>query len=243
MSPVENEQIPRMVTTSLRSRLTAWIMAVLPALSLSSCAQPTQSTVQNKTQDMSSEQIARTEGLEKATFGTGCFWCTEAMFESLDGVVSAVSGYEGGQVANPTYKQVCTGETGHAECVEVTYDPKKVTYTELLEAFFRSHDPTQLNRQGADVGTQYRSVVFYHNDQQKQLAQTAKAELNKSQAYNLPIVTEISAASTFYPAEAYHQNYFANNPDQAYCSYVIAPKLDKFRKVFKEKLKKEVASN
>ncbi|NID11445.1 peptide-methionine (S)-S-oxide reductase MsrA [Fibrivirga algicola] len=174
---------------------------------------------------------------EKATFGTGCFWCTEAMFETLDGVQAAVSGYEGGQVKNPTYKQVCEGTTGHAECVEVTYDPTKVTYAELLEAFFRSHDPTSLNRQGADVGTQYRSVVFYHNDEQKRLAETAKAELDKSGAYPKPIVTEISPATTFYEAEAYHQNYFAQNPEQGYCAFVIAPKLDKFRKVFKEKLK------
>ncbi|GAB3984553.1 peptide-methionine (S)-S-oxide reductase MsrA [Spirosoma terrae] len=174
---------------------------------------------------------------EKATFGTGCFWCTEAMYNSLDGVISAISGYEGGQNPNPTYKEVCTGTTGHAECVEVTYDPAKITYQELLQAFFRSHDPTTLNRQGADVGTQYRSVIFYHNDEQKQLAETAKAELNKAGAYDRPIVTEISPASTFYEAEAYHQNYFAKNPDQGYCAFVIAPKLDKFRKVFKEKLK------
>ncbi|WP_460672953.1 peptide-methionine (S)-S-oxide reductase MsrA [Larkinella ripae] len=176
-------------------------------------------------------------GLEKATFGTGCFWCTEAMFEALDGVSDAVSGYEGGAKANPTYKEVCTGNTGHAECVEVIYDPKKVTYAELLQAFFRSHDPTSLNRQGADVGTQYRSVIFYHNAEQKQLAETVKQELNASGAYDKPIVTEISAASTFYVAEDYHQSYFANNPEQGYCSFVIAPKLDKFRKVFKDKLK------
>ncbi|WP_460976982.1 peptide-methionine (S)-S-oxide reductase MsrA [Spirosoma knui] len=175
--------------------------------------------------------------LEKATFGTGCFWCTEALYESLDGVLDAVSGYEGGQKPNPTYKEVCTGTTGHAECVEVTYDPSKITYQELLEAFFRSHDPTTLNRQGADVGTQYRSVIFYHTDEQKQLAETAKAELNKAGAYANPIVTEISPATTFYEAEAYHQSYFANNPEQGYCAFVIAPKLDKFKKVFKEKLK------
>ncbi|GAB3540181.1 peptide-methionine (S)-S-oxide reductase MsrA [Spirosoma fluminis] len=175
--------------------------------------------------------------LEKATFGTGCFWCTEALYESLDGVLDAVSGYEGGQKLNPTYKEVCTGTTGHAECVEVTYDPSKITYQELLEAFFRSHDPTTLNRQGADVGTQYRSVIFYHTDEQKQLAETAKAELNKAGAYANPIVTEISPATTFYEAEAYHQSYFANNPEQGYCAFVIAPKLDKFKKVFKEKLK------
>jgi peptide-methionine (S)-S-oxide reductase len=190
---------------------------------------------QTNQQPMQAESSSAT--LEKATFGTGCFWCTEAMFETLDGVQSAVSGYEGGQTKNPTYKEVCEGTTGHAECVEVTYDPRKVTYTELLEAFFRSHDPTSLNRQGADVGTQYRSVIFYHNAEQKRLAETAKAELNKSGAYGKAIVTEISPATTFYQAEAYHQNYFAQNPDQGYCAYVIAPKLDKFKKVFKEKLK------
>lgn len=180
---------------------------------------------------------------EKATFGTGCFWCTEALYESLDGVIDAVSGYEGGPKPNPTYKEVCTGTTGHAECVEVTYDPSKITYAELLEAFFRSHDPTTLNRQGADVGTQYRSVIFYHNDEQKRLAETAKAELDKAGAYTNPIVTEISPAGTFYEAEAYHQSYFANNPNQGYCAFVIAPKLDKFKKVFKEKLKTEASVN
>ncbi|WP_460943004.1 peptide-methionine (S)-S-oxide reductase MsrA [Spirosoma daeguense] len=178
--------------------------------------------------------------LEKATFGTGCFWCTEAVYESLDGVISAVSGYEGGQKVNPTYKEVCTGETGHAECVEVTYDPSKITYTELLEAFFRSHDPTTLNRQGNDIGTQYRSAIFYHNDEQKKLAETAKTELDKSGAYGSKIVTQVVPATTFYEAEAYHQNYFANNPNQGYCAFVVAPKLEKFRKVFKEKLKPEI---
>jgi peptide-methionine (S)-S-oxide reductase len=183
------------------------------------------------------ESTAAPAGLAKATFGTGCFWCTEAMFETLDGVKSAVSGYEGGAKPNPTYKEVCTGTTGHAECVEVTYDPTKITYAELLQAFFRSHDPTSLNRQGADVGTQYRSVIFYHNDEQKKLAETIKAELDKSGAYDKKIVTEISPATTFYVAEEYHQNYFAQNPEQGYCAFVIAPKLDKFRKVFKDKLK------
>jgi len=192
-----------------------------------------------ETRFMTTNQSAN---LAKATFGTGCFWCTEALYESLDGVLSAVSGYEGGQKPNPTYKEVCTGTTGHAECVEVTYDPTKITYQELLEAFFRGHDPTSLNRQGEDVGTQYRSVIFYHNDEQKQLAETAKAELDKSGAYDRPIVTEISPAETFYEAEAYHQSYFANNPNQGYCAFVIAPKLDKFRKVFKEKLKPEMAN-
>lgn len=177
---------------------------------------------------------------EIATFGTGCFWCTEAVLESLDGVKKVVSGYAGGTVANPSYKEVCTGTTGHAECVEVVYDPKVISYAELLEAFFRSHDPTSLNKQGNDVGTQYRSVIFYHNEAQQKLAEQAKAELDKSRAYTKPIVTEISKAPKFYIAEDYHQNYFANNPDQGYCAFVIAPKLDKFKKVFKEKLRKNI---
>ena len=222
-----------MVASIIRQQASAFITTVLSGLGLTTKARP---VVQRKPTIMTTNQA---ENLEKATFGTGCFWCTEALYESLDGVYDAVSGYEGGQKLNPTYDQVCSGTTGHAECVEVTFDPQKITYQELLEAFFRSHDPTTLNRQGADVGTQYRSVIFYHNDGQKRLAETAKAELDKAGAYNSPIVTEISAAETFYPAEAYHQSYFANNPNQGYCAFVIAPKLDKFRKVFKEKLKPE----
>jgi peptide-methionine (S)-S-oxide reductase len=186
------------------------------------------------------ENNADLSNTEVATFGTGCFWCTEAVMESLDGVKKVVSGYSGGHVANPSYKAVCTGETGHAECVEVTYDPKVITYADLLEAFFRSHDPTTLNRQGNDVGTQYRSVIYYHNAEQKELAEKAKVELDKSGAYSNPIVTEISKAEKFYPAEDYHQNYFANNPEQGYCAFVIAPKLDKFKKVFKDKLRKQI---
>ncbi|GAB3952747.1 peptide-methionine (S)-S-oxide reductase MsrA [Spirosoma harenae] len=184
----------------------------------------------------------QSDNLAKATFGTGCFWCTEAVYESLNGIISVVSGYEGGHKPHPTYKEVCTGTTGHAECVEVTYDPTIISYQELLQAFFRSHDPTTLNRQGNDIGTQYRSVIFYHNDEQKQLAETIKAELDKSGAYNDPIVTEITPAETFYKAEEYHQHYFANNPNQGYCAFVVAPKVDKFRKVFKDKLKPEINS-
>ena len=175
---------------------------------------------------------------DTATFGAGCFWCTEAMFLALEGVKKVVSGYEGGQVDNPNYHQVCTGTTGHAEVIQVVYDPAKITYEELLAAFWQSHNPTQLNHQGNDVGTQYRSVIFYHNEKQKVLAEKYKSELNKSRVWPRPIVTEISPASTFYPAEDYHQNYYNLNTDQPYCSYVIRPKLEKFRKVFKEKLRK-----
>ncbi len=223
-----------MVANPFRSLFAALIKRLLKLVGFSGKAQPVNQT---KSTIMTTNQSG---SLAKATFGTGCFWCTEALYESLDGVIDAVSGYEGGHKANPTYNEVCTGTTGHAECVEVTYDPTKITYQELLEAFFRSHDPTTLNRQGADVGTQYRSVIFYHTDEQKHLAETAKAELDKAGAYNDPIVTEITPAETFYEAEAYHQSYFANNPNQGYCSFVIAPKLDKFRKVFREKLKPEI---
>lgn len=175
--------------------------------------------------------------MEVATFGAGCFWCVEAMFESLKGVDSAVSGYSGGHVKNPSYKEVCNGTTGHAEVIQVHYDPAVISYDELLEAFFLAHDPTTLNRQGADVGTQYRSVIFYHTALQEQLARDYKAKLDASGAFSNPIVTEITAFDTFYAAEDYHQEYFATNPDQPYCSRVVGPKLEKFRKVFKEKLK------
>ena len=177
------------------------------------------------------------ENLEKATFGSGCFWCTEAVFERLKGVYKVVSGYSGGTVENPTYEQVCTGKTGHAEVTQITYDPKVITYDELLEVFWKTHDPTTLNRQGNDVGTQYRSVIFYHNDEQKRLAEKYKEELNKSGIWDKPIVTEISPFTNFYPAENYHQNYYDNNPSQPYCSFVITPKVEKFEKVFKDKLK------
>jgi peptide-methionine (S)-S-oxide reductase len=177
-------------------------------------------------------------GMDTATFANGCFWCTEAIFEELDGVISAVSGYSGGNVLDPTYKEVCTGETGHAECIQVVYDPKKISFDELLEVFWQTHDPTTLNRQGADVGTQYRSAVFYHNEEQRLKAEKYKAELDKSGAFDQPVVTEISPFTVFYPAENYHQQYFeANENTNPYCKIVIRPKLDKFRKVFKEKLR------
>jgi peptide-methionine (S)-S-oxide reductase len=175
--------------------------------------------------------------LQTATFGSGCFWCTEAVFLPLKGVHSVVSGYSGGTVHNPTYEQVCSGNTGHAEVIQVTYDPDVVSYPQLLEVFWKTHDPTTLNAQGNDVGTQYRSVIFYHNDEQKRLAEEYKRGLDSSGAFNRPIVTEIAPFHKFYPAESYHQNYFEQNPRQAYCSYVIQPKVDKFKKVFADKLK------
>jgi len=180
---------------------------------------------------------------ETATFGTGCFWCTEAIFKELEGVVSVMPGYSGGQNLNPSYKEVCSGETGHAECTQIVYDPSKISYDELLEVFFKVHDPTSLNRQGNDVGTQYRSVIFYHNDEQKRLAEKYKTELDRSGAYDKPLVTQIAALEKFYPAENYHQDYYEYNKDKnPYCAVVIRPKLEKFRKVFGEKLKSKKVS-
>ncbi|MFN8155181.1 MAG: peptide-methionine (S)-S-oxide reductase MsrA [Bacteroidia bacterium] len=174
---------------------------------------------------------------DTATFGGGCFWCIEAIFQQMNGVIAVASGYSGGQREHPTYEQVCSGTTGHAEVVQVIYDPSKVSYPELLEVFWGVHDPTTLNRQGADVGTQYRSVIFYHNEMQHQLAEEYKQKLDKSGAFNDPIVTEISPAKPFYKAEKYHQNYYNKNGGQPYCSIVIRPKVEKFKKVFANKLK------
>ncbi|MBS2213721.1 peptide-methionine (S)-S-oxide reductase MsrA [Carboxylicivirga mesophila] len=173
-----------------------------------------------------------------ATFGGGCFWCTEAFFTALEGVEKVVSGYSGGKAPNPTYKEVCTGLTGHAEVVQITYNPNQIGFEDLLEVFFATHNPTTLNRQGADVGTQYRSVVFYHTQEQKQITELVIKELEKEKIFNDPIVTEVSPFDQFYEAEDYHQDYFANNPRQPYCNVVINPKMEKFKKLFKEKLKK-----
>ena len=175
---------------------------------------------------------------DTATFGSGCFWCTEAIFQRVDGVTSVVSGYSGGQRANPTYNQVSSGATGHAEVIQITYNPEVVSYEALLEIFWKTHDPTTLNRQGADQGTQYRSVVFYHNQAQKSAAESIKMELNESGAWNNPIVTEIAQFTAFYKAENSHQNYYNNNKNAAYCNFVIVPKLEKFEKVFKNRMRK-----
>lgn len=175
--------------------------------------------------------------LDTATFATGCFWCTEAKFQQLKGVKKVISGFSGGHVANPTYEQVCTGTTGHAEACNIIYDPAQISFDELLEAFFVAHDPTQLNRQGNDVGTQYRSAIFYHNAAQKQKADYYIGKLNTEKAYKSNIVTQVVPYKVFYKAEDYHQNYFNQNGSQPYCKYVIQPELEKFKKVFKNKLK------
>jgi peptide-methionine (S)-S-oxide reductase len=208
------------------------VLTVLTVLS-SSCAQK---ETPNKV--MKDVKIASDLKTDTATFGTGCFWCTEAIFQQLDGVLKVTSGYSGGHVVNPTYEQVCDKNTGHAEVVQIVYDPTKVTFDELLEVFWKTHDPTTLNRQGNDVGPQYRSVIFYHDNEQKQRAEHYKTELDKSGSWDNKVVTAIEPYKNFYTAENYHQNYYDNNGSQPYCYFVIRPKLEKFEKVFKEKLKK-----
>jgi peptide-methionine (S)-S-oxide reductase len=178
--------------------------------------------------------------IQKITFGNGCFWCTEAIFQSVKGVKKVESGYMGGVTKNPTYIEVCNGDTGHAEVIGLEYDADEVTIEELLLIFFKTHDATSLNRQGNDVGTQYRSVIFYHNDEQRIAAEAMIAKLTEEKVFDKPIVTEVSPASEFYKAEDYHQNYFSDNPNKSYCAFVIQPKLNKFAKEFTEKIKPEL---
>jgi len=189
--------------------------------------------------ELGNDHNATAMGTELSTFGSGCFWCTEAIFQELRGVKKVVSGYSGGSVKNPSYKEVCTGKTGHAEVVQVTFDPMEISYPELLQVFWRSHDPTTLNRQGNDVGTQYRSVIFYHSEPQKQLATRYKQKIEESGEFQSPLVTEIVPFNEFFPAESNHQNYFAENSNQPYCRLLIRPKLEKLREVFPNKLKAE----
>lgn len=172
-----------------------------------------------------------------ATFGTGCFWCTEAVFERLEGVEKVISGYSGGSVKNPSYREITSGRTGHAEVCQIHYDPGIISYDELLDVFWNIHDPTTLNRQGNDVGPQYRSVIFYHSEEQKQLAEESRVAMNASDTFNDPIVTEITEFRNFYEAEDYHQDYFRNNPNQPYCTFIVKPKVEKFRAKFQDKLK------
>lgn len=194
----------------------------------------------DKSNKKMTEHIDNTQeqnGMAIATFGNGCFWCTEAIFQELDGVYNVVAGYAGGTVKNPSYKEVCTGTTGHAEVIRMQYDPEKISYAELLEIFFSTHDPTTLNRQGADVGTQYRSAIFYHDEEQKAAAEKIIDLLTEEKVYDDPIVTEITLINNYYEAENYHQNYYNNNKNAGYCRAVINPKLEKFRKKYKDKLK------
>lgn len=217
------------------------IATLLIAGSFTACAQtspnvrdtiaPVDSTKKN------TAMTSTTPVYDTATFGAGCFWCVEAQFQLLDGVISVTSGFSGGTTKNPTYNDVCTGTTGHAEVCQIVFDTTKITYDEMLAAFWQCHDPTQLNRQGADVGTQYRSVIFYHSEYQKERAEYYKQLMTKENTWGAPIVTEISPFTVFYKAEDYHQNYYNQNGQQGYCQYVIKPKVEKFQKVFKDKLK------
>ena len=188
-------------------------------------------------QQKGQDHMAQERSLAVATLGGGCFWCLEAVYQELEGVVDVVSGYAGGDVVNPTYRQVCTGNTGHAEVVQVTFDQDVISYLEILQVFFAIHDPTTLNRQGADVGTQYRSVIFYHNESQRETAETLIESLESKGEWRNPIVTEVEALDAFYPAEDYHQEYYQNHKRQPYCMAVISPKLKKFRKKFEPSLK------
>ena len=206
--------------------------------SLSSCGND-EATLQNDSvfKKMTSTNNSTNKMIDTLTIGGGCFWCVEAQLQQLKGVLTVTSGYAGGSNKNPTYKEVCTGLTGHAEVIQVTFDNSIISIDEMLAAFWQAHDPTQLNRQGNDVGTQYRSVIFYRNDEQKKIAEDYKKKLNDEKVYDNPVVTEISPLSIFYAAENYHQNYYNENATQGYCQFVIAPKLEKFKKVFNDKLK------
>lgn len=175
--------------------------------------------------------------MKKITLGAGCFWCVEAIYKELKGVEKVEPGYSGGKIANPTYREVCSGLTGHAEVIQLEYDENVIDFKEILEVFFKTHDPTTLNRQGADVGTQYRSAIFYHNENQKEVAEKVISELENSSVFDKPVVTEVTEFTVFYPAEEYHKNYYKNNPEEGYCQMVVRPKVEKFKKVFGEKLK------
>ncbi len=218
--------------------LTAWL---IPLFLLTACPQP--SAQKQKERTMSKNDPTATtppaegtpDAVEIATLGGGCFWCIEAVYQEMKGVLKVESGYAGGRVPNPTYREVCTGTTGHAEVVQITYDPSVTSYADILEVFFTVHDPTTLNRQGNDVGTQYRSVIFYHNDEQKRIAEAAKKAA--ASLWPKPIVTEIAPLDRFYKAEDYHQNYYRDNPSQPYCIYVVGPKVEKFRQKFRDRLK------
>ena len=225
-----------------RFRVPLGLLAVL-AVSLAAFRSFQEDTTSHMTFPAPDPEVVRADApspgqrTELATFGSGCFWCTEAVFQQLKGVEKVVSGYSGGSVSNPTYQQVCSGRTGHAEVIQVAFDPSVVSYPELLEVFWRSHDPTTLDRQGNDVGPQYRSVIFTHSDRQRESAERYRQKLDDAHVFSKPIVTEIVPFSTFYPAEKYHQNYYAEHARQGYCQTVIGPKLDKLRAVFQDKLK------
>lgn len=210
-------------------------LSLILSLVFSACTAKEKPVVKEEFKEPIKLKVA--EGMEIATFAGGCFWCTEAVFLDIKGVEKVVSGYIGGSTKNPTYKEICTGTTGHAEAIQITFNPAEVAYEDLLEIFFATHDPTTLNRQGADVGTQYRSEVFYHSLEQKEKAENYISLIENEKLYDKKVVTKVSSATVFYPAEEYHQNYYNQNSSQGYCQMVIAPKLEKLRKYYKSKLK------
>lgn len=214
------------------------VILITAVFFINACGQNKQTNMNETPASKNTFTQGAQSNIDTATFGAGCFWCVEAVFQRLNGVISVKSGYTGGSVKNPTYREVCSGLTGHAEVCQIIYDNSKVSFDELLEVFWKTHDPTTLNAQGNDHGTQYRSAVFYHNASQKELAIKYKEEINKSGAYPNPIVTEITELGVFYPAEDYHQNYFNLNGQEGYCRFVIQPKVEKFEKIFKNKVKK-----
>lgn len=220
-------------------------IALVVGLLTVGCSNPLVNNPQSGTQTQDPDTSSATKGeaenmnLKTATFAGGCFWCTEAVFLAVDGVESVLPGYMGGQTDNPTYEQICTGTTGHAEIIQIKYDSEKVAFEDLLFIFFKTHDPTTLNRQGNDVGTQYRSAVFYHDDEQKESATAIKKKIDDAKYYDDPIVTEVTEAAKFYPAEDYHVNYFNNNPNSGYCRAVIPRKIGKLKELFGDKLKSD----
>ncbi len=221
-----------MIANLLYSRLLIVTSAISMFITVS-CAQQETMTV-----NTSNSKIMENINTDTATFGAGCFWCVEAVFQQLDGVLKVTSGYSGGHIPNPTYEQVCTKTTGYVEVCRIVYDPSKISFDELLEVYWKVHDPTTPDQQGNDKGPQYRSVIFYHDKEQKDKSENYKSLLNKSGAWDKPVITDIEPIKNFYEAEQYHQNYFNANPDQMYCRYVIQPKVEKFEKIFKDKLKK-----
>ena len=213
-------------------RISASSFIFMALLQATSCGQSDQKPYEN-------DIMTTSANTDTITLGAGCFWCVEAVFQQLKGVIKAESGYSGGHVKNPSYEEVCTGNTGHAEVSQITYDPSQISLNEILEVYWKTHDPTTLNRQGGDVGTQYRSVIFYHNDEQRRYAEELKNRLSKAGIWDDPVVTQIEPFTSFYIAEDYHQEYYFNNTQQTYCRMVITPKIEKFRKVFADKLKEK----
>lgn len=226
--------------TRMKTRNIAIVTQLCMLFALTACAQNKEVNTKPAEQKQIMDTGINNAGMATATFGAGCFWCVEAVFQQLEGVDTVFSGYMGGDVPNPTYREVCGGRTGHAEVCRIVYDPKKISYNDLLQALFTVHDPTTLNRQGNDVGTQYRSAIFYHNDAQKAEAERVIKELGEANVFDAPIVTQVVPAQTFFKAEDYHQNYYNLNSSEGYCQFVVKPKVEKIRKVFKNKLKNKL---